>query len=204
MNKLSLTLVVLLITSIQVISSKVFVLNHQNFENEVSNIQKTWLINFYSPSCGYCKSFEPVLDRLSNIIKEKINVAKIDCTEKKNENVCQGFKVEEYPTIKFVLNGRVYDYKKKRNEYDIKEFMERGFSSESSIALPGHETTFEKFRNLGFHYFKLIRVEFWIIYYQKTHLIYWSIGGGSLMGVVIGSYIAMKIYNKVEKKEKLE
>jgi len=41
-----------------------------------------------------------------------------------------------------------------------------------------------------------------IIYYQKTHLIYISIISGSILGIFLGGFIAIKIYNKIEKKNK--
>jgi thiol-disulfide isomerase/thioredoxin len=65
------------------------------FVRKIKKIKKS-----YSPDCGYCKSFEPVLIRVSDMFKNKVKVAKIDCLSKMNENLCRGFRVEEYPTIK--------------------------------------------------------------------------------------------------------
>lgn len=56
------------------------------------------LYYFYSPSCGSCKRYEEVVDKLATVFK-------LEC-EKQNIDVCKtGFKLDGIPTIILENNG---------------------------------------------------------------------------------------------------
>ena len=48
---------------------------------------KPWFIKFYAPWCGHCKALTPVWEELS-MNNKSFNVAKVDCTDEDNYEVC--------------------------------------------------------------------------------------------------------------------
>lgn len=57
---------------------------------------------------GHCKKLAPVWDELSDALKDKVTVAKVDCTQDKD--LCSIFEVKGYPTLKLFENGNVEAY----------------------------------------------------------------------------------------------
>mgnify|MGYP006102597749 CR=1 FL=1 len=64
-------------------------------------------LKFYAPWCGHCKAMAPAWDELTKSFTDssKIFIGEIDCTQ--HETLCKRFKVEGYPTVKFVQGGDV-------------------------------------------------------------------------------------------------
>lgn len=50
---------------------------------------------------GHCKNLAPEYEKLASAFKDQIPIAKIDCTDSENKEVCDSFKVEGYPSLKF-------------------------------------------------------------------------------------------------------
>jgi protein disulfide-isomerase-like protein len=67
-----------------------------------------WLLKFYAPWCGHCKSLSPILDTAAKQLVGKLSIGKIDCTSEKQ--LCQTHDIKGYPTLKYVRNGEYYDY----------------------------------------------------------------------------------------------
>ncbi|KAF9100669.1 hypothetical protein BGX27_000308 [Mortierella sp. AM989] len=79
-----------------------------------------WLIEYYAPWCGHCQSLVPIYEALADALKDKVNIAKIDCT--KNEKICQSQRVPGYPTIKLHQHGSAIEYNKHRTLEHLEAF----------------------------------------------------------------------------------
>jgi hypothetical protein len=64
-----------------------------------------------------------VLDAAAPQVAGRMAIGKIDCTEEKK--LCDEFKVRGYPTLKFSLDGEIYDYPLGRTEEEIVGFADR-------------------------------------------------------------------------------
>jgi len=95
----------------------------------------TWIVKYYAPWCGHCKTLAPVLDDLSAKTDGKFKVAKVDCTV--HRSVCSDFGVRGYPTIKLIKDGKSYDYAGARTIEAFTTFAHGGYSSATSAPLPG-------------------------------------------------------------------
>jgi protein disulfide-isomerase-like protein len=82
-----------------------------------------WLLKFYAPWCGHCKKMAPILDAVAPKLKGKMAIGKIDCTTSKS--LCTKYGVRGYPTMKFALDGDMYDYPGNRDETSIMAFAEK-------------------------------------------------------------------------------
>lgn len=63
------------------LSSSVIELNDKNIFKSVESGK--WLVEFYAPWCGHCKSLQPIWESLAESLKNEISVAKVDVTENK-------------------------------------------------------------------------------------------------------------------------
>lgn len=68
-----------------------------------------WLVEFYAPWCGHCKSLEPHWNQAANELKGKVKVGKVDATVQ--QKLGNRFKVQGYPTIKIFPPGPKADNK---------------------------------------------------------------------------------------------
>jgi len=78
---------------------------------------KFWFLKFYAPWCGHCKSMAPILDKVAEKLKGKMAVGKIDCTQHKT--VCNEHEVKGFPTLKYSIDGEVFEYSGGRDEKSI-------------------------------------------------------------------------------------
>lgn len=72
-------------------------------------------IKFYAPWCGHCQKLSPTWDQLAekmNSGPNGVKIAKVDCTNADNRNLCSEQQVEGYPTLFAYKNGE------KQSEYD--------------------------------------------------------------------------------------
>lgn len=73
-----------------------------------------WFIKFYAPWCGHCKKLAPTWTEFHQKFKDRVNVAKVDCTEDHSKPLCQQFEVRSYPNLKLITKGKFYTFKGKR------------------------------------------------------------------------------------------
>jgi len=49
-------------------TSKVVKLTVANFKEKVMNSKEPWIIEFYAPWCGHCKSMAPAFEKTANAL----------------------------------------------------------------------------------------------------------------------------------------
>ena len=89
------------------VAAEPVVLNAENFKTLVNDGSQNlagdngqgWFVKFYAPWCGHCKKLEPTWDEFSEKHSDRVNVAKIDCTEEGNRPICSEFGVKGFPTL---------------------------------------------------------------------------------------------------------
>lgn len=94
-----------------------------NFKEEVLDSKQDVLIEFYSPSCGFCKKLEPVYSKLAEQLKEhneNIKVVKIDATE----NDVEDYDIDHYPSVFFVPATTKQQMVVKNEELSILQIVE--------------------------------------------------------------------------------
>lgn len=56
-------------------------LDETSFNALVMNSKDIWMVEFYAPWCGHCKSLEPEWKQAAQNLKGQVKVAKVDATE---------------------------------------------------------------------------------------------------------------------------
>jgi len=108
---------------------EVVVLTTQDFDSKVSTGE--WLVEFYAPWCGHCKTLAPIWEELPS--KTTVNVAKVDGTVE--GELMKRFGIKGFPTIKFIKDGTVYDYKGARTAEAFVRFALDGYLSANATPL---------------------------------------------------------------------
>jgi protein disulfide-isomerase-like protein len=112
-----------------VAASDVVILDSKNFEHltQASSGATTgdWLIKFYAPWCGHCKTLAPIYEEVAKQLKGEVNVAKVDVTE--SRDLGNRFEIKGFPTVKFLSKGNVYTFKGRRSTEELVEFARGGY-----------------------------------------------------------------------------
>jgi len=109
-------------------ASDVLVLTNENFEEAVKT-HSPFLVEFYAPWCGHCKSLEPEYEKAATALKAQgISIAKVDATQE--EELASKSGIQGFPTLKVFKNGvYIQDYKGPRTAEGIISFLENKKSS---------------------------------------------------------------------------
>jgi len=98
-------------------------LTADNFQSTVVNQNKdVFMVIFYAPWCGHCKSAMPGWDAAAGEAQDGIKFGKIDCTA--HQSICGNYGVQGYPTIKAFVNGKAEDYSGARDKSSFLSFAE--------------------------------------------------------------------------------
>ncbi|KAM7252809.1 hypothetical protein ACFE04_025427 [Oxalis oulophora] len=98
------TSVVSLMCSFNVAASKQ---TFSSFDDLLEKADKPVLVDFYATWCGPCQFMVPVLNEVSNILKDKIMVVKID-TEK-YQSIADKYSIQALPTFIIFKDGKPHD-----------------------------------------------------------------------------------------------
>jgi len=84
---------------------------------------KLIVVDFFATWCGPCKQIAPVLETLSNELKDSVLFLKVDVDE--NEDIAADNKVTVMPTFLFFKNKLKIDEFSGANETKLKEFINK-------------------------------------------------------------------------------
>ncbi|XP_010461395.1 PREDICTED: thioredoxin Y2, chloroplastic [Camelina sativa] len=78
-----------------------------SFDDLLQNSHKPLLVDFYATWCGPCQLMVPILNEVSETLKDKIAVVKID-TEK-YPSLANKYQIEALPTFILFKDGKLWD-----------------------------------------------------------------------------------------------
>lgn len=76
------------------------------FEEKVLKADKTVLVDFYASWCGPCQSLAPIIEELSEEVKDKAYVYKVDV--EKNPMLASQYQVMSIPTLIIFKDGKPF------------------------------------------------------------------------------------------------
>eukprot|EP00758_Cryptobia_borreli_P001093 Tbor_TRINITY_DN1932_c0_g1::TRINITY_DN1932_c0_g1_i1::g.3561::m.3561/K09584/PDIA6, TXNDC7; protein disulfide-isomerase A6 len=102
--------------------SAVVELTDKTFESEVLNSGEPWLVEFYAPWCGHCKSLAPEWKKAAEELVDTVKIGAVDATEHKQYSAM--YNVTGFPSIKFFAPGssEPEDYYGGRTSKDIVKY----------------------------------------------------------------------------------
>ena len=110
-----------------------------------SSAHSKLLSSFTKQWCGHCKSLAPTWESLSDRLQESdandVIIAKVDCTKEKE--VCNRFKVNGYPSLKYFADRKMFSYKGARDIEALYEFVTEGYKSALQDTIPPVPSMYE-------------------------------------------------------------
>lgn len=79
-------------------SDEVVELTAANFQQKVLNDESVWIVEFFAPWCGHCKSLVPEYKKTAKALKGIVKVGAVDMTQ--HESLGAPYGVRGFPTIK--------------------------------------------------------------------------------------------------------
>ncbi|KAK3268575.1 hypothetical protein CYMTET_22918, partial [Cymbomonas tetramitiformis] len=105
----------------------VFVLRADNFDELVLQSDDYWLVEFYAPWCGHCKSLEPQWASAASDLKGRAKLGAVDATVE--EELGRRYNVQSFPTIIEFVGGKQNPYEGGRTSDDIVTHVENWLST---------------------------------------------------------------------------
>uniref|UniRef100_A0A0P4W9K9 Protein disulfide-isomerase n=1 Tax=Scylla olivacea TaxID=85551 RepID=A0A0P4W9K9_SCYOL len=113
--------------------SEVVVLSAANF-SEVLESKEVVLVDFYMPGCRHCEALEPDFEGAARDLKEEgVTLAKVNGQVEKD--LFKEYDIRGYPTLIVFRKGRQFEYKGRRDQEGIVEYMK------DQVKLPSREIT---------------------------------------------------------------
>lgn len=82
------------------------------------------VVEFYTPTCPYCRLLTPIFQKLSKEYAERLVFAMVDASV--NNGIALGYGVMGVPTLKFFCAGRpIYEIVGLRSEEELREEFEK-------------------------------------------------------------------------------
>ena len=84
-------------------------LDAETFENEVGESKVPVLVDFWAEWCAPCKALSPILDEISEELKGKIAITKVNLDE--NQDLAMKYSIRSIPTLLLFKSGELSDMK---------------------------------------------------------------------------------------------
>lgn len=111
------------------------VVNEESEDKMTMRTENGWFIKFYAPWCGHCQRLAPVWEEFNKNHGEKVNIAKVDCTDGEAQPLCSKMEVRGYPTLIYFPGTaeseegakiKAYKYQGMRTPEALEEFALNG------------------------------------------------------------------------------
>lgn len=103
--------------------AEVVKLGQSGFHDAMQSTELPWLVEFYAPWCGHCKKLAPILDEVSELVKDTMKVAKVDATAEKA--LAKEFDVHGFPRLLVHRGGQFSEYRGERTRSGLLNFAAR-------------------------------------------------------------------------------
>ena len=80
-----------------------------SFESDVIKSDKPIVVDFWAEWCGPCKQIGPALEEISDELKDKVKIGKINIDD--NQELAAQFSIRSIPTIILFKDGNSIDTK---------------------------------------------------------------------------------------------
>ena len=84
-------------------------LSLDNFDNEISSSTTPVLVDFWAEWWGPCKMLGPILEEISEDLKDKLQVVKVNLYE--NQDLAMKYSIRSIPTLLLFKEGELVDTK---------------------------------------------------------------------------------------------
>jgi len=127
--------------------SHVIELTAENFKEKTAT--GNWLIEFYGPTCGFCKMIEPTWEKLAKEVQDDelpINIAKLNIREARD--LSQEFKIGKLPGIKLLREDEdgPFTLPNARQTRSVDEYLEYALEYYAEIEAEENERIAEEIR----------------------------------------------------------
>ena len=85
-----------------------------DFDSQEVIGDKPWAIKFFAPWCPHCQKMAPIWEKFHRSKANVINVASVDCTTDKGQELCEKLQVEAFPMVYYLplKSNKMYVNKK--------------------------------------------------------------------------------------------